>query len=467
MILADSLSVRAYAQNKKLNVALIGVGGQGGAGHGMASAENVVALCDADRERMAEFAQKQPQAKTYTDWRKVYDNHKDLNLVLVATPDHTHFPAAYSAVTRGFGCYCEKPLTHSIWEARTLAEATKKMKVPTQMGNQGHAGQGNRRVVEWVRAGVLGEIKEVHTWTNRPIWPQGKIGPFKEAQAPENLNWDAWLGVAPMRPYFVGDDGKSPVHPFKWRGWFDYGCGAVGDMGCHTWDSVWWSMDPRAPLSAEPVKVVDLGTETFPMQMIVKWEFGPSAADSPCKRPGFVAYWYEGGLKPECPDEIKNDPAIEDTPAPQAQEEAAGGKKGGGKKGEQKNKRELPRSGSLFIGTKGKLLVEGDYGDSPHLIPTARMQEFKTGEMQKIEKIPNSPGHREELIKACRGEEAWDYPKSNFTYAGPLVEAMNLANVSVRLGKKISWDPKNLKCPGTPEADPLINRQYRKGWWDV
>jgi len=348
-------------------------------------------------------------------------------------------------VIRGAACFCEKPLTHSIWEARTLAEATKKMKVPTQMGNQGHANQGNRRVVEWVRAGVIGDVKEVHTWTNRAgkVWPQGKLGPFKQAPAPSFLNWDAWLGVAPMRPFFVDDQGKSPVAPWRWRGWFDYGCGAVGDMGCHTWDSVWWSMDPRAPLSAEPLKVVDLGTETFPLQMIVKWEFGPSAPDSPFKRPAFTAYWYESGLKPEVPDEIKNDEAL---PA---------------------DKRKVPDTGSLFIGTKGKLIVAGDYGDTPYLIPTATHEAFKAGEMQKIEQIPKSIGHREELIRAARGEQPWDYPKSNFTYAGPLVEAMNLANVAVRVGQKITWDPKNLKCPGCPKADPLIKRPYRKGWWDV
>ena len=447
-VLAGSFRTNAYAANAKLNVALVGVGGQAGAGHGMASAENVVAMCDADSNRMADFAKRQPQAKTYTDWRKIFDNHKDLNMVLVATPDHTHFPAAYSAVIRGAACYCEKPLTHSIWEARTLAEATKKMKVATQMGNQGHAGTGIRRVVEWVRAGVIGDIKEIHTWTNRPVWPQGKLGPFPTVAPPANLNWDAWLGVAPMRPYFVRDannPGSSPVHPWNWRGWFDYGCGAIGDMGCHTWDNVWWSLDPKAPLSAEPIKVVDLGKETFPKQMIVKWEFGPSADP---KRPGFVAFWYEGGLKPPVPDEITNDPARQD---------GGKGRGGGG----------LPGSGNLFIGTKGKILVEGDYSDSPRLIPTARMDEFKANEFPKIPKIPASIGHREELVKAAHGQEAWDYPKSNFTYAGPLVEAMNLANVAVRLGKKVRWDPKNLKCPGTPAADAIIHRPYRPGWVNI
>jgi hypothetical protein len=442
VILTGSASIRAYAANSKLNTALIGVGGQGGAGHGMASGENVVALCDADSGRMAGFAQKQPQAKTYTDWRKVYDNHKDLNLVLVATPDHTHFPAAYSAVIRGAACYCEKPLTHSIWEARTLAEATRKHKVPTQMGNQGHANEGNRRVVEWIRAGVIGNVKEVHTWTNRAgtVWPQGKLGPFKEGPVPSFLDWNAWLGVAPERKFFVNDKGESPVAPWKWRGWFEYGCGAVGDMGCHTWDCVWWSLDPRAPLSAEPMKIVELGTETFPLQMIVKWEFGPSADG---KRPAFTAYWYESGLKPEVPDEIKNDDALPP------------------------NKRQLPNTGSLFIGTKGKLVVDGDYGDRPFLIPTARMDKFKSGQMKTIQRIPNSIGHREELMAACRGEQPWDYPKSNFMYGGPLVEAMLLANVAVRLGQKVTWDAKNLKCPGCPRADVLIKRPYRKSFWAV
>jgi len=203
-------------------------------------------------------------------------------------------------------------------------------------------------------------------------------------------------------------------------------------------------MDPRAPLTADPIKVTDLGTETFPKQMIVKWEFGPSAADSPFKRPAFIAFWYEGGLKPDLPEELKNDTDIVD-----------------------EKKRVLPGSGNLYIGTKGKLLVSGDYGDSPRLIPTKRMDEFKTNEMQKIERIPRSIGHRQELLVACRGEQPWDYPKSNFTYAGPLVEAMNLANVAVRLDKKLKWDPKTMKCPGTPQADVLIKRPYRKEFWDV
>ena len=435
-LLTNSLSVSSYAQNQKVRFANVGVGGRGGAHVGPAAGEELVAICDVSEGSVNKVAEKNPAAKKFSDWRKMFDAvGKDIDGVFVATPDHTHFPVAYTAIMMGKHCYCEKPLTHSIWEARTLAEAVKAKKVASQMGNQGHANEGNRRVVEWVRAGVIGDVKEVHSWTNRPIWPQGKMGPFKEADAPAGLNWDVWLGVAPQRKYMVKDDGKSPVHPFAWRGWFDYGCGAVGDMGCHTWDCVWWSLDPIAPLSAEPIKVVDLGTETFPKQMTVKWEFGPSADG---KRPAFTAFWHEGGLKPEVPDEIKNDPTRE--------------------------KKNLPGSGSLFIGTKGKLLVEGDYGDSPKLIPQATMDEFKKNQPPKME---SSPGHHKEFIMACKGEKPWDFPKSNFTYAGPLVEAMNLANVAARLGKKITWDPKTLKCPGVPEADALIKRPYRAGFVKV
>ena len=466
IVLAGPWSARTYAQNGKVRFANVGVGGRGGSHLGWASAEELVAVCDADRGTVEKVAGQHAGAKKFDDWRKLFDEMaQKIDAVVCATPDHTHFPVAYTAVKLGKHCYCEKPLTHGIWEARTLAELVKQKKVGSQMGNQHHANEGNRRVVEWVRAGVIGDVKEVHTWTNRPIWPQGRIGPFKEAPVPDTLNWDSWIGVAPMRPYFVDEKGESPVHRFKWRGWFDYGCGAVGDMGCHTWDCVWWSMDPRFPLSAEPIKVVDLGTETFPKQMIVKWEFGPSAADSPLKRPGFVAFWYEGGLKPEVPEEMKNDPGPTDAPAPQAaQPKAAKGKKRGG---EASGGKGLPGSGSLFIGTKGKLLVEGDYGNSPRLIPTAKMEEFKKGQMQTIEKIEKSPGHQAEFVMACKGEKPWDFPKSNFTYGGPLVEAMLLGNIVARLGKKVKWDPVAMKCPGAPEADPVIKREYRKGWWAV
>jgi predicted dehydrogenase len=418
-VLSDPFSARTYAQNAKVRFANFGVGGRGDAHVGPAASQNLVAACDCNKSTAEKVAAKH-KAKAYSDWRKVFDEMmKEFDGVFVATPDHSHFPIAYTAVKNGKHCYCEKPLTHGVWEARTLATLVKEKKVATQMGNQGHANEGNRRIVEWVQSGIIGEIKEVHAWTNRPIWPQGIDRPEGTPPCPADLDWEAFIGVAPMRPY------HPDYQPFKWRGWKDYGCGAVGDMGCHTWDCVWWSMEAKAPLSAELLKIEGRKPETFPKKMVVKWEF-----DKTEKRPGFIAFWYEGGWKPEGLQEVV----------------------GEGKK--------LPGSGDLFIGTKGKILVEGDYGDKPRLLPA----ELKEAGDQVPKSIPRSPGHHEEFLKACRGEEAWDFPKSNFMYGGPLVEAMNLANVAMWLDKKISWDPATLKCPGTPEADALIKREYRPGW---
>jgi len=421
-VLANPFSGRSYAQNAKVRYANFGVGGRGDAHLGPAGGEELVILCDTDEGSLEKAAKKAPNARKFNDFRKVFDEAmKDFDACFVATPDHTHFPIAYTAIKNGKHCYCEKPLTHGIWEARKLAETVKEKKVATQMGNQGHANEGNRRTVEWIQAGVIGDVKEVHTWTNRPIWPQGIDTPQDKPECPKTLNWDVWLNVAPDRPY------HPAYQPFKWRGWKDYGCGAVGDMGCHTWDCVWWAMAAKAPASAELIKVVDKKADSFPRQMIVKWEF-----DKTEKRPGFVAFWYEGGLKPEFPEAVQ------------------AYKKGG----------KINNSGCCFVGTKGVIFIEGDYGDNTRILPQEVAE--KGNEVPKT--LERSPGHHKEYILACKGEKPWDFPKSNFTYGGPMVEAMNLANVAMWLGKKISWDADALKCPGTPEADALVKREYRKGF---
>jgi predicted dehydrogenase len=312
-----------------------------------------------------------------------------------------------------------------------MAELAKKKKVATQMGNQGHANQGNRRVVEWIRAGVIGDVKEVHTWTNRPVWPQGYAElPPKEEDPKKVLKadaWDCWIGGAPYR------DQRKHMHAFDWRGWLDYGTGTIGDMGCHTWDCVWWSLDPKAPLSAEVIAVEGKNTITHPQSVHYKWEFGPNDW-----RPGFTAHWYSKNWKPPLPDEIKNDPDLPD------------------------KQKQLKGSGSIFVGTKGKLFVEGDYGNSPRLIPVKAMEEFKQSGMP--EKIPASPGHHDEFLLAATGEKPWDYPKSNFMYGGPLVEAMLLGIVALQAGMKVEWDPKNLKVTNCPKANEFVQREYRKGW---
>ncbi len=313
LVLSGPFKTTAYAANAKLSIAYIGAGGQGKAGWGMAEGQNVVAICDVDLGRPADFIKSHPEAKTYTDWREVYKNHKDLNLVHVATPDHTHFPAASAALRRNYPCYCEKPLTHSIWEARTLADLARKAKAPTQMGNMGHANEYIRRIVEWVQAGTIGDVKEVHTWTNRPVWPQGKLGPFKSGTPPEGFNWDAWLGVAPKKDYFVDDKGQSPVHPFslarlvrlRVRGRRRHGLphvglrvvvagaggGAVGRAG-----------QGGGPGDGHVPEADDR-------------EVGVRAERRWASRPAFTAYWYEGGLKPEVPEEIRNDATLRDRQA--------------------------------------------------------------------------------------------------------------------------------------------------------
>jgi predicted dehydrogenase len=423
ILLKDAASVWSFAANGKVRFANFGVTNQGVKHLDPAAGEQLVVLCDADENHLNIAAKKYPNAKTFTDYRKAFDGMmKEIDAVFIATPDQTHFPIAYTAVKNGKHCYCEKPLTHGIWEARKLAELAKEKKVATQMGNQGHANEGNRRMVEWILGGVIGEVTEAHTWTDRPVWPQGIDRPADAPPSPPTLNWEAWINVAPMRPY------NPCYHPFNWRGWYDFGSGAVGDMGCHTWDCVWWAMDPVAPLSCEPVKIVMKKPETFPRQMVVKWTF-----DKTSKRPGFAAYWYEGGLRPETPEEVK-----------------------------QEGKVRLARSGCLFIGTKGKILMEGDYGDNPRLLPKNLADKEQAQPTPKT--LERSPGHHAEYLMACRGEKPWDFPKSNFLYGGPMVEAMHLANVVMRLEKKIEWDPVNLKCKGCPEADPLIKREYRPGW---
>ncbi len=428
LILTAPGMARTYAANAKLNFGFVATGGRGGAHLGMGKKHATIGLCDVDLGRTKKAQEMFPKAKVYQDYRKMFDElGSKMDACAVATPDHHHATAATRALTQGIHCYCEKPLTWSIHEARVLADLTRKHKVATQMGNQGHANQGNRRVVEWIRDGAIGEVKEVHTWTNRPVWPQGYAELPPKEDVPDTLDWDCWIGGAPYR------ERRKNMHAFGWRGWLDYGTGTIGDMGCHTWDCVWWSLDPKAPLSAEVVKVEGKNDISHPKSVHYKWEFGPNDW-----RPGFTAHWYSKPWKPEIPDEIKNDPDLPD------------------------KQKKLSGSGSIFVGTKGKLYVAGDYGNSPRLIPIKAMNAYK--EKGLPEKIPSSPGHHEEFLRAARGDEPWDYPKSNFMYGGPLVEAMLLGIVALQAGEKVRWDAKNLKVTNSAKANRFVQREYRKGW---
>ncbi|MBI1374729.1 MAG: gfo/Idh/MocA family oxidoreductase [Phycisphaera sp.] len=439
---------RAKSANSKLDLAFVATGGKAQVHLDTAAkfGHNCVAFTDVDKNAWGNAAKHWSDATAYDDYRKMFDKEGGkIDAVHVTTPDHHHFPAAAIALqqARPIHLYVQKPLTWSVWEARKLAEMAREKKVATQMGNQGHAAEGWRLVCEWIWQGAIGDVKEVHNWTNRPIWPQGRSRPKNEEPVPANLNWDCWIGPAPMRPYSSeAGPGKSNwakycYHPFAWRGWFDFGAGALGDMACHTMDGQFWALGTDSPISVEPLKIVDITDEQFPNQSILKWEY---AAND--KRPAYTAYWYDGGLFPEKPDNV----------------------------------RKLPNTGNLFIGTKGTILVAGDYGNSPRIVPEELMQQVGKPKPM-IERAPDSAeytgnkklGHFEdnhhlEFYMAAAGEKPIDFPKSNFSYAAPMTESIQLGNVALRAGTKIEWDGKNMKITNVPDANRFINREPRAGW---
>ena len=425
--------IRAQGLNEKLQVGFIAVGGRAGAHTGAAHGEGCqcIAFAEVDKGRWGGVLEKKgwEQATGYQDWRKVFEKHgKDLDVVFVATPDHTHFAPTMTAVSMGIHCYTEKPLTWSVREAQLLAAAyAKNPKVVTQMGNQGHAGKGWRIAYEYVKAGAIGDIKEFHTWTNRPIWPQGGDRPTGSDPVPENLDWDAWIGPAQMRPYK-----KEVYHPFAWRGFVDFGSGALGDMACHTTDGIYSIMKPGYAATAEPIIMTGPVKDQWPAGMVVKSTY--RAKDG---RPGFTTYWYEGNKKDGTPF------------MPEAPEELA-------MKGRKMN---LPRTGNLLYGTKGKMLVEGDYWDRVRLLPLERQKEF--GDPPQL--LERSPGHHKEFFIACRGEKPRQFSQSNFSYSGPMAANIQLGNLCARAGKKLELNEAG-KIISDPKINDLAWREPRDGW---
>ncbi len=401
--------------NQKLNVAAIGAGGKGASDIGPCEGENIVALADVDWKSAAKTFAKYPKAKQYKDFREMLDKEQ-IDACTVSTPDHFHAVAAIACMERGIHVYVQKPLTHTIYEARRLKEAARKYKVATQMGNQGHSGEGTRRVCEMIWNGAIGNVKEVHAWTNRPIWPQGLAEPLPEEKVPETMDWNLWIGPAPMRPY------NSKYAPFNWRGWYDFGCGALGDMACHILDASNWALKLDAPTSVECVNVENKNSQTYPTKSITKFEFPARGA-----MPPVVVYWYEGGLLP---------PRQPGLPA-----EA--------KLGEGDN-------GSLFVGENG-YLTTGCYGDGTRLVPVEKMKEYKMP--NKI--LTRSPGHNEDWLRACKGG---DPACSNFDYSGPFTEWVLLGTIAQRVPGKLLWDSAKLKFTNSAEANKYVKMPYRKGW---
>lgn len=430
--LAFPAIVSAQNQNSKLQVGFVAVGGRAGAHTGEAHKEGCqcVAFAEVDKTRWGGVHGKGgwKEAKGYTDWREMFTKHgKELDVVFVATPDHTHYAPSMTAVSMGIHCYTEKPLTWSVTEALKLTAAYEKQKgVVTQMGNQGHGGQGWRLAYEYIKGGAVGDVKEFHTWTNRPVWPQGGKRPNGSDPVPDSLDWDSWIGPAAMRPY----KGGKAYHPFNWRGIADFGSGALGDMACHTTDGIYAIMDCGYAATVEPLMMTGPVGDQFPAGMTVKATYRAKG-----DRPGFATFWYEGKNKdgsnnmPETPEELKADGLT------------------------------LPRTGNLIIGTKGKMLVTGDYWNSPRIIPESRQREF--GKPKQL--LERSPGHHDEFIIACRGDKPREFSQSNFSYSGFMTANIQLGNLCALAGKKIE-----LNEAGVVTSDPSINklawRVPRKGW---
>jgi predicted dehydrogenase len=405
-----------------VRVAFIGVGGIGGyhMEHAAKLGVSCPCFCDVDRRKWSDAGERFPGAKAYQDYRQMFEREAaNFDAVMIGVPDHSHYPATMLAFLHDKHVYTQKPLTHTVWEARQLAQAARKHQLATQMGNQGHANEGWRLVYEWIRGGALGDVQETHTWTDRPIWPQGMERSQDEDVPSRHLDWDLWVGPAPMRPYR-----REAYHPFNWRGWWDFGAGALGDMACHTMDGVFWALDPGPPTVIEPLALSPVTHDAFPKAAVLRWEF-PARGE----RPAFRAYWYDGALRPRTPAALEFG-------------------------------RKLGDSGTLFLGTKASLLVQGDYGDSPRIFPESLMKEI--GKPAKL--LERSPGHVKEWIMAVAGEVAPDFPKSNFAYAGQMTETILLGNIALRMGRRLEWDAETMQFTNLPQASEYVTKEYRSGW---
>ena len=443
-------SAWAYAANGKLNVAGIGVGGRGGS-HVQATVskgENLIAACDASEgslkhclRTVESIGKKQkreiPPPKTFSDYREMFSSmEKQIDAVFVGAPDHHHAPASMMAIKRRKHVYCEKPLTHNIEESRRLAQAAREFKVATQMGNQGRAGDGWRYLCEYIWAGAVGAVKEVHIWTDRPgipsrpWWPQGGSRPPGEDPVPGHLNWDCWLGPAPGRPFLDKykegrHEGKNVYQPFVWRGWWDFGTGALGDIGCHAMSGIFTALKVEFASSVELVKDSGDGTgEMPPCAATIRWDIPTRGDMPPCR-----LFWYDGGMYP--------DRGILDMPEGKS----------------------FPGNGKALVGEKGKMNFGSD-GGPPQLLGAAA-----GGFKPPAPSLPRCESdHFGEWVAAAKGGRP---AFSNFPdHAGPLTEFVLLGNLAVRAGagKKLEWDGKNMKCTNRPELNAFVRRSHRKGW---
>lgn len=420
-------SARTYAANEKLNLAGIGIGGRGGGDVAELASQNIVALCDVDWRYAAGAFKKYPGARPFKDYRQMLEKmHGEIDGVIVGTPDHHHAHISMAAIRQGKHVYCEKPLTHSVWEARQITLAAREAKVATQMGNQAQANEETRRIQEFILDGAIGTVDEVHIWTDRAsrglfaeYWPQGVGRPTDTPKVPDTMEWDLWLGPAPARPY-------HPAYaPFKWRGWWDFGTGALGDIACHYFDPVFRALKFGAPLSVQ-ASSTRVNEETYPLGSMITYAF-PARGEMPAAK----LTWYDGGLRPPRPEQLRDGDVMGD-------------------------------NGIMLVGKRGILLTDWT---TWRLFPEKLAREYGK---EPPKRLPRSPGHHQEWINACKSGPA---AGSNFDWAGPMTETVLLGNVALRaqLRKKLTrvalqWDSKKLGFSNLPEADAFLRREYRAGW---
>jgi len=486
-----SLKAMGYkSPNEKLNIAGIGAGGQG-AGNLMAvSSENIVALADPDAKRAGQTFERFEKAAKYTDFRKMLDKESSIDAVIVATPDHMHGICSMWAMERGKHVYCQKPLTRTIWEARQLTEAAAKFKVATQMGNQGYSNEGTRQCCEMIWRGDIGDVTEVHAWTNRPIWPQGISEIPPEEPVPPTLDWDAWIGIAQMRPYTSGGAAYEKnqwgkfYQPFNWRGFYDFGCGALGDMACHVLGAPNMALRLGAPSSVECLSQEGKNSLTFPTKSTIRFDFPARGT-----MPPVTIYWYDG-LKnnPKRPNGLAETEYLGDLPRAPFRQGGAGGGQGGQRAGGpggpprprygqpigeiydheqfaatlQRIKDaggEVPyasQSGVVFVGTKG-MMTAGEYGAGARLLPNEKMADYRF----PPQLLTRSPGHFQDWLRACKGG---DPACSNFSLAGPFTEWILLGVLALRVDGKLEWDSAKMRVTNNNDANKLIKPYIRKGW---
>lgn len=418
------------APSEQVRMAGIGAGGMGGGDIATFTklGANYVALCDVDDERAAGTYNAHPGAKRYHDFREMLDKEAaNIDAVSVGTPDHTHAVASMAAIKAGKHVYCQKPLTHTLFECRELTRAAKAAKVMTSMGNQGHGTEGARLTNEWIQAGIIGDVREVYVWSDRAgkLWKQGIGRPVETPPVPKTLDWNLWLGPIQERPY-------NPAYcPFGWRGWWDFGTGALGDMGCHIIDHPVWALKLGSPTSVEATTTHDgtlnekneINRESFPKAAMVTYQFPERDGG---KLPAVTMTWYDGGLMPPTPAEMPDNQS-------------------------------LPSNGVLYVGSKGKM-YHSSHGGVPQLLPAELHEQAKA----VLPTMERSPGHYEEWYQACKTGKL---PAASFDYSGPMTETVLLGVLAQRApGRRLIWNSEDLKVTNHLDVNQYIHTEYRKGW---